>query len=84
LSESFDGSVCVDCVMVIANGDTSGISDVGAWEAGVAALDACEGGRFTVVLACDDQCEGWFSHSRCDYCGSTLGGERHPVNFIEI
>lgn len=28
---------------------------------------------------CDEECEGHFSWSRCDGCGSTLGGDRHPA-----
>lgn len=83
MSHFYDGAVCVDCTMVIANGDTSGIVDLAAWEAGVAARNACDGGRLRVVLACDEDCEGWFSWSSCDFCGSQLGGDRHPVNFIE-
>ena len=28
---------------------------------------------------CQEGCEGWFSWSSCDRCGSRLGGERHPA-----
>lgn len=76
------GAVCVDCTMAIANADTSGISDIDTWLAGVTATDATDGGRYIVALACDDDCEGYFSWSACDYCGSKLGGDRHPVVFF--
>lgn len=34
------------------------------------------------VLNCPEDCEGEFSWSRCDVCGSGLGGVRHPVVFF--
>lgn len=76
------GAVCVDCLMVIANADASGIADYAEWSRMVARADATDGGKYDVVPACDDDCEGYFSWSSCDYCGSSLGGERHPIAFI--
>jgi hypothetical protein len=34
---------------------------------------------YHVVPACPEDCEGEFSWSSCDGCGSTLGGDRHPA-----
>jgi hypothetical protein len=74
-----DGSVCVDCLMAIANSDTSGISDVDKWAAAVDATDATENGRYRVVVTGD---ESYFSSSRCDYCSDPLAGDRIDVVFI--
>ena len=75
------GSVCVDCRMAIANGDTSGIDDYATWSAGVDAVDATDGGRYQVVPVGD---ETYFGRGSCDYCGSTLAGDRHDVEFISV
>ncbi len=81
----FGGLVCVDCVMAIANGDTSGVEDFEVWESGVESLDACESGRYTVVIGAtdEDSDDAGFSWSPCDYCGSRLGGDRFHATFIE-
>lgn len=76
-----DGSVCIDCLMVIANGDTSGIDDLEGWEKAVEAVDALEGGRFMAVLVGEDT---FFGVGRCAFCGSTLAGDRHDVAFIDM
>lgn len=74
-----DGSVCVDCLIAIANGDTSGISDVDKWAAAVESTNATEDGRYRVVVTGD---ESYFSSSRCDYCSDPLAGDRIDVVFI--
>lgn len=74
-----DGAVCTDCLMAIANADTSGIADIDAWSAGVDATDATDGGRYDVVPVGD---ETHFGTSSCDYCGTSLHGDRHDVVFI--
>ena len=74
-----DGSVCVDCLMAIANGDTSGISDVDKWAAAVDSTNATEDGRYRVVVT---GAESYFSSSRCDYCSDPLAGDRIDVEFI--
>lgn len=83
---TYDGAVCVDCLMVIANGDTSGISDLPGWESRVTAKNATDNGRYVVVPAGysdDDDDPTYFGKSPCDYCGDTLAGDRHPVAFID-
>lgn len=72
-------SVCIDCLMAIANADTSGISDVDKWAAAVDATDATEDGRYRVVVTGD---ESYFSSSRCDFCSDSLAGDRIDVLFI--
>lgn len=73
----FEGFACVDCTMIIANGDDSGIEDVEQHHQRIAEQGLYELGQ--VVMACDEDCEGHFSSSRCDYCGSYLAGDRHPI-----
>lgn len=79
---------CTDCVMLIANGeviesDGNDITDqvnamqVDIWGTGV-------NGALGLTLNCPEDCEGWFSWSDCDGCGSNLGGDRHPgVHIID-
>jgi len=73
----FEGQACVDCTLIIANDDGSGITDPAQHRQNIAHVGLGKLGG--VVMACDDDCEGYFSWSPCDYCGSTLGGERHPI-----
>lgn len=74
------GYVCADCLMVIANADTSGIADVDAWADAVKRTNATENGRYDVVVGDD---ELTFSRTSCDYCGTTLDGYRHEVVFFD-
>jgi hypothetical protein len=76
-----DGAVCADCAMVIANADTSGISDYDAWSARVDTADATEDGAYRVVVTGD---ESYFSKSDCDYCASSLAGDRIDVVFVPV
>lgn len=73
---SYDIEVCVDCAMMIANGDDSGIDNTDAWYHAVMAKGML---RFDVAMSCGDDCAGYFSKSACDYCGSRLAGDRHPA-----
>jgi hypothetical protein len=73
----YEGQACVDCVMLIANDDDSGINDPMRKYAEIAAVGLGKLGD--VVMACDEDCEGEFSAAGCDYCGSTLAGDRHPI-----
>jgi hypothetical protein len=76
-----DGAVCIDCAMAIANADTSGISDYDAWSARVEAADATENGAYRVVVTGD---ENYFGTSACDYCRSSLAGDRIDVAFVPV
>lgn len=85
MSEIYKGEACIDCVIMIANNDNSGMTEeeFAEWTANVERFDACESGKYYAVVDCDEDCEGWFSWSSCDYCNSRLGGDRHPIVFIE-
>ncbi len=70
-----DLQVCVDCAMLIANGEASPehaekVSEI--WG------DDC----VNLVLSCGDECDESFSWSDCDGCGSSLGGTRHEAALI--
>lgn len=73
-----DLSVCVDCALLIASGEVTD-SDGNDITAVVASRQdlwwgtALDGGTF-VLSGTDD--EPFFSWSRCDGCGSALGGDR--------
>lgn len=69
-----DMEICVDCAMLHANGSTEGL----------------EGDRLAEVLAGLDTYpflavgdDAGFSWSRCDACGSRLGGDRLTAAVIE-
>jgi len=66
--------ICVDCAMVHANGDTSGVPE----ELLPAVLEGLNRYPF---LAVGDECG--FSWKACDACGSTLGGDRLEATIIE-
>ena len=73
---------CTECVLLIANGEVSDSdgNDIGPsvanaqteiWGYGI-------NGALGLVLDCPEDCEGWFSNSQCDGCGTYLAGDRHP------
>lgn len=83
MSEYSEGKACADCLMLLANDETPPeMSEVETAEylANVARHTAGS----EVVVNCPEECEGGFSWSPCDVCGSRLGGDRHPVAFFEI
>lgn len=81
IEESFDGEMCVDCIMLLANGETPPEMSDRETEDWLAAIDRNwpESEGWHLVPACDEGCEGSFSWRACDVCGSNLGGDRHPV-----
>lgn len=50
---SHEGFVCSDCLMMIANSDSSGIEDFDAWQKRVKEKNATEDGKYHVIPACD-------------------------------
>lgn len=78
---------CDDCVQAIANGegtDAHTEAMVAIWGTGpngVVGLVLSSRCKECIDEECMDEeesCEGWFSWSRCDGCGSSLGGDRYP------
>src|SRR6478735_3713363 len=35
--------------------------------------------EWDVSMNCPEECDGWFSSSPCEGCGTRLGGDRHPA-----
>jgi hypothetical protein len=68
-------SVCVDCAMLIANDDTSGMDDAteAACRDGIQ-REAEAGGHW--CLSGGEEEESSFSWAPCDCCRSSLGGDR--------
>ena len=66
-------AVCLDCTFLLANGIET--------DAEQRAADAMAliWPHADLVLACPEDCEGWFSPEDCDGCGDALGGDRHPA-----
>lgn len=110
-TETYDLDICVDCLMLIANGEVGDRGDIGnlteyqqseddahlynlpgddhqnnAASRHAARIDAhwpaADG--WTIAPNCPEECEGGFSWSGCDACGSTLGGERHPAVAMKV
>jgi ribosome-binding protein aMBF1 (putative translation factor) len=85
--------VCEDCVIIMTNGDASALSEeeYARWEKGVEREALLSNGWEWSGVQCDDweaedaphdvECamDGWFSHSWCECCGETYGGQRWNV-----
>ena len=80
--------VCADCLMIIANGDDSGLDyhygkdaaeRLAKIEAGLSAVSAVSG----YVSVGDSDRDDEFSTRDCDCCGTTLAGSRHHCVVIE-
>lgn len=73
--DTFTGTACIDCAMLIANGEAPLFeteSETDAWLANFATRN--EGIYWALGDDYDD-----FSSAQCTCCGSTLGGSRHDV-----
>ncbi len=91
--ESHRLEVCVDCLQILANGSLGGDEEYRTTEEVVADMARIwEGNLGQITLGRlqeedetqeqfeenrDSEDEGWFSMSRCDGCGSSLGGDRY-------
>jgi hypothetical protein len=65
---------CVDCLMLVANGDASGMDD----ETEARCTKGIE--SYDGYLVCNDHDDDKeFSSSPCDVCGSHLAGSRHHL-----
>lgn len=91
-----DGWACSDCIMLIANGDGSGIEDPESHERNMGAVAARIPANWHLVCGgehsdectpadrdagCDCETQP-FSWQACDTCGSNLGGARHAVTWL--
>lgn len=71
-AEMIELEMCVDCTMIVANGDSSGMDET-TEAAVVVGLDRLYDQGYHVAMG-DETTD--FSWTRCDVCGSTLGGTR--------
>lgn len=80
--ERHEGEMCADCLMLLASGETPTEMSERETEEWLAAIDRAwpESEGWHLAPAYGDDCEGSFSWSSCDVCGSKLGGDRHPVS----
>lgn len=79
--ETYDIQVCSDCLMMIANGTTGDYDGAPDDAEHDAAMDALwpDADGWDITPNCSEDCEGGFSWSPCEGCGSPLGGDRHPA-----
>lgn len=70
--------VCVDCLMVLMNGDSSGIPDEQ-----VQTIEHACSQHGNLVYVGDEDTDQTFSRSPCDCCRSPLGGSRHAFLQLE-
>lgn len=48
-----------------------------------AGIEREEADGYHVVVACEEDCEGWFSWRLCELCQDHHGGERHSAALIK-
>lgn len=68
MDTTYDLRICVDCAMLHANADTSGVDDPSRLAEVLAGLE-----DYPFVIVGEHH---GFSWSACDTCGSRLGGDR--------
>lgn len=85
--DTYQISICTDCLIWHANADDTGFCDCTVEcvdEHHHAIREAKQLGNMppvrSVIVGGDG--DGYFSSSRCDGCGTTLGGDRHDVALI--
>lgn len=69
--------VCVDCLMVIANGDYSGLALHPAEDQRIEAINRGLDNAGGYVTVGDSEHDEEFSHRGCDNCNSGLAGSLH-------
>lgn len=87
-------SICTDCMMWHANGDTEGLDDVEIITASPGDGWIVSPGHLHTVEQCGQDVydgtadcpydEGSFSMSPCDACKRPLGGDRYPASMFRI
>lgn len=78
MDEIIVASICVDCALWHANGDTSGMD--ADTEARVMDASGVEDGYHVVVLDFGTE----FTRRACDACHSPLGGARYDASFVRM
>jgi len=79
MSDDIEIQICSDCAMMSANG-VAGWEHDDRWLADY--MESAE--KYgDPVLTCGEDCNGGFSWSPCGFCGSKLGGDRHPANLMD-
>ena len=79
--ETYAGVACSDCLLLVANGDLpTDLTDEEVKTYLERVKHYC--GELDVVPGGSDEDEE-FSWQQCDCCGTTLGGSRHQIYFIE-
>jgi hypothetical protein len=73
--------VCVDCLMLIANGEANPDWSEAERDAHVARMTD-RWPNTTLAYIGDESSDHDFSWNGCDACGSRLGGSRHLVTTI--
>lgn len=77
--ETYEGVACTDCILLVANGDPPDLPEEELKNYLERVKHYC--GELEVVPGGSDEEE--FSWQQCDCCGTTLGGSRHQIYFIE-
>jgi hypothetical protein len=71
--------ICNDCILYVANGDTSGLDTEEDRERVICPDNPA---RFIADCRGDDDCDA-FSKASCDRCGTHLAGARHR-SLVEV
>lgn len=72
-------AMCIDCVLITANGETNDGFDYDAWQAGVEATwPAVDGWHLGNGWSesTDGETDRWYSTSACEACGNGEHGDR--------
>lgn len=79
-TETYDLLICVDCMMLLANGEPNPEWSEAETEAHIGEMDFNFPPEQWVVVPGDSEKDHDFSWSQCELCGSRLGGTRmHAV-----
>lgn len=76
-------AVCLDCLQVSANGRDAGAEFAPGHEEGYAAAVAVNGCEPVPVIDSGGEVAAWFGWSPCEFCGSSLGGDRFAAVLVD-
>lgn len=84
-TDNVDLEVCVDCIMVIANGEATADTNTDEHVANMDAMwPAQDGWRLGYGNSDPDASDLGFSWGSCDGCGSNLGGDRFAAHAFKV